>query len=77
MKAAITAMEPCSCLFSHPGDITMPFASPPVGTPRFREAQPPPPAGAVLDLLHDWVPDAAVHRQILVETPARLYDFPD
>lgn len=55
----------------------MPFASPPVGTPRFREAQPPPPAGAVLDLLHDWVPDAAVHRQILVETPARLYDFPD
>lgn len=34
-------------------------------------------AGAVLDLLHEWAPDAAVHRKILVETPGRLYDFPD
>ena len=34
-------------------------------------------AGAALDLLRDWAPDESVHRNILVETPARLYDFAD
>ena len=29
--------------------------------------------GHLLDLLHDWTPDAATRRRILVETPARLF----
>jgi len=39
------------------------------------------PAGALpddadlLDVLHDWAPDEAVRRRILVENPARLYGF--
>ena len=33
--------------------------------------------GALLDLLADWVPDAAARRQVLVDNPARLYDFAD
>lgn len=37
--------------------------------------EPKPDAAALLDLLSDWVPDAAAHRAILVENPARLYDF--
>lgn len=32
--------------------------------------------GSVLDLLHGWMPNAAVYRKVLVENPARLYDFP-
>jgi len=31
--------------------------------------------GALLDLLLDWVPDAAVRRMILVDTPADLFGF--
>jgi predicted TIM-barrel fold metal-dependent hydrolase len=31
--------------------------------------------GRVLDLLPEWVPDAAVRRTILVDNPARLYQF--
>jgi 2-pyrone-4,6-dicarboxylate lactonase len=31
--------------------------------------------GDVLDLLADWVPDAATRRRILVDNPARLYGF--
>ena len=30
----------------------------------------------LLDLLPTWVPDEATRRRILVENPARLYDFP-
>ncbi len=32
--------------------------------------------GALLDLLAEWVPDAAQHRAVLVDNPARLYGFP-
>jgi predicted TIM-barrel fold metal-dependent hydrolase len=31
--------------------------------------------GALLDLLADWVPDAALRARILVDNPARLYGF--
>lgn len=31
--------------------------------------------GRLLDLLADWAPDDAVRNRILVENPARLYDF--
>jgi len=35
------------------------------------------PDDAVLfDLLTDWVPDEAVRKQVLVDNPAELYDFP-
>jgi D-galactarolactone isomerase len=29
----------------------------------------------MLDMLLDWVPDAAVRTKVLVENPARLYGF--
>jgi 2-pyrone-4,6-dicarboxylate lactonase len=29
--------------------------------------------GHLLDLFHDWTPDAAMRRRILVDTPARLF----
>ena len=29
--------------------------------------------GHLLDLFHDWTPDAQVRRQVLVETPTRLF----
>jgi len=32
--------------------------------------------GDLLDLLHAWAPDAALRRRVLVDNPARLYDFP-
>ena len=32
--------------------------------------------GALLDLLAEWVPDAAQRRAVLVDNPARLYGFP-
>jgi predicted TIM-barrel fold metal-dependent hydrolase len=31
----------------------------------------------LLDLLGDWVPDEATRRRVLVDNPARLYDFPE
>jgi predicted TIM-barrel fold metal-dependent hydrolase len=31
--------------------------------------------GLVFNLLPTWAPDAAVRRKILVENPARLYEF--
>jgi predicted TIM-barrel fold metal-dependent hydrolase len=31
--------------------------------------------GALLDLLGDWIPDAALRRRVLVDNPAALYDF--
>ena len=37
---------------------------------------PMPQDASLLDLLPTWVPDEATRRQILVENPARLYDFP-
>ena len=36
-----------------------------------------PDAGALLDLFHDWVPDAVLRQRILVDNPAALYGFPD
>jgi D-galactarolactone isomerase len=36
---------------------------------------PPPDDAAILDLLLDWVPDAAIRDRILVDNPARLYGF--
>lgn len=38
-------------------------------------AGPMPNDGDLVDLLCDWVPDAAVRRKILVDNPARLYGF--
>jgi predicted TIM-barrel fold metal-dependent hydrolase len=32
--------------------------------------------GLLLDQLVKWVPDAAIRKKILVDNPARLYDFP-
>jgi len=32
--------------------------------------------GDLADALADWLPDAALRRRILVDNPARLYDFP-
>lgn len=31
--------------------------------------------GALCDLLLDWVPDETIRRKVLVENPAKLYDF--
>ena len=31
--------------------------------------------GDLCDLLADWIPDAATRKQVLVDNPARLYDF--
>lgn len=36
-----------------------------------------PDAGHLLDLFHDWTPDTGTRRAILVDNPARLYDFPN
>ena len=35
----------------------------------------PPTNAAMLDLLLDWVPDEAARHKVLVDNPARLYDF--
>ncbi len=35
-----------------------------------------PDAGHLLDLFNAWTPDDAIRRRILVDNPARLYDFP-
>ncbi|WP_296942966.1 amidohydrolase [uncultured Massilia sp.] len=44
--------------------------------PYVRMGERSPDAGALLDLFHDWVPDAALRRRILVDNPAALYGFP-
>jgi 2-pyrone-4,6-dicarboxylate lactonase len=36
---------------------------------------PMPNTGALLNLLHDWVPDPETRRRILVDNPAKLYGF--
>jgi predicted TIM-barrel fold metal-dependent hydrolase len=41
--------------------------------PRIEGAMPD--AGHLLDLFNEWTPDAATRRRILVDNPARLYDF--
>jgi len=38
-------------------------------------SNPPPSNAAMLDLLLDWAPDEATRTRILVDNPARLYDF--
>jgi len=35
-----------------------------------------PDTGRLRNLLPDWIPDAAQRRRVLVDNPARLYDFP-
>jgi predicted TIM-barrel fold metal-dependent hydrolase len=34
-----------------------------------------PDAGHLLDLFQEWTPDAGVRHRILVDNPARLYNF--
>ena len=34
-----------------------------------------PNCGDLADMVSDWIPDEAIRRQVLVENPARLYDF--
>lgn len=43
--------------------------------PFVRMGEQSPDAGQLLDLLHDWVPDAATRNTILVDNPAALYGF--
>lgn len=42
--------------------------------PRMEDAMPD--AGHLLDLFNAWMPDEQIRRRILVDNPARLYDFP-
>jgi hypothetical protein len=35
-----------------------------------------PDVGRLLDLFHDWTPDAATRERILATNPAQLYGFP-
>jgi 2-pyrone-4,6-dicarboxylate lactonase len=35
-----------------------------------------PDAGRLFELFQQWTPDEAACRRILVDNPARLYDFP-
>jgi predicted TIM-barrel fold metal-dependent hydrolase len=42
--------------------------------PRMETAMPD--VGHLLDLFQEWTPDAATRKRILVDNPARLYDFP-
>ena len=43
--------------------------------PFVRMGEQSPDAGQLLDLFHDWVPDAATRHAILVDNPAALYGF--
>ena len=43
--------------------------------PHVAHWRPMPTVGGLLDLLADWVPDAAARNRILVDNPVRLYDF--
>src|SRR5579885_3207563 len=44
--------------------------------PGVRDPQPKPDDALLFDLLLEWAPDEAVRNRILVDNPARLYDFP-
>jgi predicted TIM-barrel fold metal-dependent hydrolase len=44
--------------------------------PHPRPEGPVPDAKKLLDLFLDWTPQAALRQAILVDNPARLYDFP-
>ncbi|MFS2116461.1 amidohydrolase family protein [Herbaspirillum frisingense] len=43
--------------------------------PHVRMGEKAPDVGALIDLFHQWVPDAAVRQQILVDNPQTLYGF--
>ncbi|MCA1325089.1 amidohydrolase family protein [Herbaspirillum sp. alder98] len=43
--------------------------------PYVRMGERAPDVGRLIDLFHDWVPDAAVRQQILVDNPQALYGF--
>ena len=43
--------------------------------PFVRMGEQSPDAGQLLDLFHEWVPDAATRNTILVDNPAALYGF--
>jgi len=45
--------------------------------PFVRRGENSPDGGYLVDLLHEWIPDAGIRQQILVDNPARLYDFPE
>lgn len=45
--------------------------------PHPRMQEPMPDAGHLLDLFLDWTPGATNRQRILVDNPARLYDFPN
>jgi 2-pyrone-4,6-dicarboxylate lactonase len=45
------------------------------GWPHARMESPMPNAGHLLDLFNAWTPDDAIRRRILVDNPAKLYDF--
>ena len=44
--------------------------------PHPRMQAPMPDVGHLLDLFYEWVPDPSARRRILIDNPARLYDFP-
>jgi predicted TIM-barrel fold metal-dependent hydrolase len=44
--------------------------------PHPRMETPMPDVGHLLDLFYEWVPDAGARQRILVDNPAKLYDFP-
>jgi predicted TIM-barrel fold metal-dependent hydrolase len=54
----------------HPNSETPPGSKPTDVTPLFQVDD-----GLVLNLLPVWAPDAAIRKKILVENPARLYEF--
>jgi predicted TIM-barrel fold metal-dependent hydrolase/DNA-binding FadR family transcriptional regulator len=60
---ALVAANPGRCLFA-------------TDWPHPAIAWPMPNDGDLLDLLADWVPDAATRRRILCDNPAELYGFP-
>jgi len=54
----------------HPDSVTPPGRKPTEVTPLFQIDD-----GRLLNQLPVWAPDAAIHKKILVDNPARLYGF--
>ena len=54
----------------HPNSVTPPGRKPTDVTPLFQVDD-----GRVLNLLPAWMPDAALRKRVLVDNPARLYQF--